>query len=180
MAQTTWEKTALPASGTIPGARAGRWKLIVGGFGILGAVVYLIISGTTSGARYFISINDLLSSSKYAGQTVRITGSVIGDTIRYDDEKLIIDFTMVDFPQDSPDLALALHNAAKDPRAARITVHLENQVKPDLLKHEAQAIVTGKLDNQGVFQATELLLKCPSHYEEANENQAIASPIPGK
>ncbi len=172
MAQTTWEKTSAPTSP----ARTVRWKLIIGGVAILGAVVYLIISGTTSGARYFISINDMLSSNKYAGQTVRITGAVIGDSIKYDTEKLTIDFTMVDFPQDAPDLALALHNAVLEPKAARISVHIEGQVKPDLLKKEAQAIVTGKLDSKGVFQATELLLKCPSHYEEAGADQSIADP----
>ena len=38
--------------------------------------------------------------------------------------------------------------------------------KPDLLKNEAQAIVTGKLGEDGVFYADELLLKCPTKYEE--------------
>jgi cytochrome c-type biogenesis protein CcmE len=45
-------------------------------------------------------------------------------------------------------------------------------VKPDLLKHEAQAIVSGSLDANGVFQAKELLLKCPSKYESALPTQA--------
>ncbi len=180
MAQTTWEKATAPESASITRARGGRWKLIIGGIAILGAVVYLIISGTTSGARYFISIHDLLGTTKYAGQTVRITGAVLGNTIKYDSEKLIIDFTMADFPQDTEDLALALHNAVSSPQAAHLPVHIENQVKPDLLKNEAQAIVTGKLGSDGVFYATELLLKCPSHYEEADSNQVLASPVPGK
>jgi cytochrome c-type biogenesis protein CcmE len=171
MAQTTWEKTAVPASPASP----IRWKLVLGGVAILAAVVYLIISGTASGARYFITISDLLTG-KYAGQTVRVTGAVIGDTIKYDTEKLIIEFVMVDFAQDHPDLALALHNAVKDSTAARVPVRIEGQVKPDLLKHEAQAILTGKLGSNGVFIATELLLKCPSHYEEAEANQSIADP----
>ncbi|NJL57955.1 cytochrome c maturation protein CcmE [bacterium] len=33
---------------------------------------------------------------------------------------------------------------------------------PDLLQHEAQAILTGTLGDDGVFYATELLLKCPA------------------
>jgi cytochrome c-type biogenesis protein CcmE len=37
---------------------------------------------------------------------------------------------------------------------------------PDLLRHEAQAILTGRMDTDGVFQAEELLLKCPTRYEE--------------
>ena len=43
---------------------------------------------------------------------------------------------------------------------------------PDLLRHEAQAIVTGHIDAEGIFHADELLLKCPTKYEEAVPEQA--------
>ncbi len=172
MTQTTWEKTSPSANP----ASLVRVKLLIGSAAVLGAAAYLIFSGTISGARYFISIGNLLASDKYAGQTVRITGAVIGETIQYDTEKLIIEFTMADFPQDDADLALTLHNAVGNPNAARLKVRVENQVKPDLLKNETQAIVTGRLGSDGVFRATELLLKCPSRYEEADPNSAVASP----
>jgi cytochrome c-type biogenesis protein CcmE len=45
---------------------------------------------------------------------------------------------------------------------------------PDLLRNEAQAIVTGKLGEDGIFHADELLLKCPTKYEEAIPEQAAA------
>ena len=38
-------------------------------------------------------------------------------------------------------------------------------VKPDTVKHQAQAIVRGRVDSHGVFQATEVLTRCPSRYE---------------
>jgi cytochrome c-type biogenesis protein CcmE len=41
-----------------------------------------------------------------------------------------------------------------------------------MLKDEAQAIITGHLGEDGVFHADELLLKCPSHYEDAVPDQA--------
>ena len=44
--------------------------------------------------------------------------------------------------------------------------------KPDLLRNEAQAIMTGHLSADGVFYAEELLLKCPTRYEEAVPEQA--------
>jgi cytochrome c-type biogenesis protein CcmE len=47
--------------------------------------------------------------------------------------------------------------------------------KPDLLRGEAQAIMTGKLGDDGVFYADELLLKCPTKYEEAVPEQAAAN-----
>ena len=46
-----------------------------------------------------------------------------------------------------------------------------NGVKPDLLRDEAQAIMTGKLGADGVFYADELLLKCPTKYEDAVPDQ---------
>jgi cytochrome c-type biogenesis protein CcmE len=174
MTQTTWEKvqgqernSALPKS---------RWKFIALGVLILGAVAYLVISGTMSGARYFMTVNDLLKDDKYIGQTVRISGAVIGDTIKFDSKTLTIDFMIVNVPSEGPDLARALHEAVSDPTAQRIAIHIENQPKPDLLQHEAQAIVTGKLGADGVFYANELLLKCPSRYQEADPAKAIAEP----
>jgi cytochrome c-type biogenesis protein CcmE len=44
--------------------------------------------------------------------------------------------------------------------------------KPDLLRNEAQAIMTGHLGEDGIFYAEELLLKCPTRYEEAVPEQA--------
>jgi cytochrome c-type biogenesis protein CcmE len=42
----------------------------------------------------------------------------------------------------------------------------------DLLRNEAQAIMTGKIGEDGVFYAEELLLKCPTKYEESVPEQA--------
>jgi cytochrome c-type biogenesis protein CcmE len=43
--------------------------------------------------------------------------------------------------------------------------------KPDLLKDEAQAILTGKVGADGIFYASELLLKCPTKYQAAVPTQ---------
>jgi cytochrome c-type biogenesis protein CcmE len=47
-----------------------------------------------------------------------------------------------------------------------------NGPKPDLLKNEAQAILSGTVNADGSFTATEVLLKCPTKYEEAVPEQA--------
>ncbi|MCU0511970.1 MAG: cytochrome c maturation protein CcmE [Anaerolineae bacterium] len=150
-------------------------KFIVGGVVMLAAVLYLVFSGMTSGAQYFITVDEMLSgSATYAGQTVRISGAVLGDTIQYQSDKLILDFTIVHIPKETGDLARTLHEATLDPAANRIAIHMENIVKPDLLEHEAQAILTGKLGEDGVFYATELLLKCPSRYGEEAPEQSFS------
>ena len=63
-----------------------------------------------------------------------------------------------------------LADAVANPNAAKMTIYYKG-ARPDLLKDEAQAIITGSLDANGDFQATELLLKCPSKYEAALPKQ---------
>ncbi len=165
MTVSNWEKPQALASQT-PTKPSERWKFLVGGGLLIAAVVYLIFSGTTTGAQYFLTVNDVVEKNEYVGRSVRISGAVIGDSIQYDSRNLILDFTIANIPTETEDLAATLHNAVNDPQATRLQVHLENQVKPDLLQHEAQAIISGTLGEDGIFYATELLLKCPSRYEE--------------
>ena len=151
-----------------------RRKFLIGGIIILAAVMYLVISGTLTGARYFVTVDEIANDPELVGETVRISGAVIGDTIDYDEETLTIEFTISHIPNEFDDLATALHQSVTDPGASRIHVRIENEVMPDLLRHEAQAILTGALDENGVFQANELLLKCPSRFEEGGPDLASA------
>jgi cytochrome c-type biogenesis protein CcmE len=179
MTNVTWEKAVATdeAQSDVRKAGAGiNIKFWAAGLLILGAAAYLLISGTISGARYFITVTELLNDSKYVGQTVRISGAVIGDTIRVNPEAATIDFVIADIPAETPDLARVLYEAANNPNAKKLAIHIDNQPKPDLLEHEAQAILTGKLGEDGVFYATEVLLKCPSRYGEAKPEDAITQP----
>lgn len=167
MAELSWEKPEAQIRAPAAGSKTKKIQFIIGGALLLIAVVYLIMISTVSGARYFITIDELLSNPEYIGQQVRITGAVVGESIVYDGNNLILDFTIAHIPADTEDLALALHLAVKNPDAARINIHIEGEVKPDLLQHEAQAILSGELGSDGVFYANELLLKCPSRYEDS-------------
>jgi len=102
---------------------------------------------------------------------------VVGESIQYDPATLDLSFVVAQIPGDHRliaemgGMAKVLAEAVANPNAARMTIHYTG-VKPDLLKDEAQAIVTGSLDAEGVFQATELLMKCPSKYESVLPDQA--------
>ncbi len=175
MAQVAWEKpTVAPRS--LTNANGGRLKFMIGGVLILVAVVYLIASGTLTGAQYFMTVDDLVNNPAYVGKTVRITGAVIGDTINYDTNTLLIQFTVANVADDAPNLGQALHEAVIDTSVTRLPVRVENTVKPDLLKNEAQAIMTGTLGTDGIFHATELLLKCPSRFMESGPQQGQLAP----
>ncbi len=154
-----------------------RIKFIVGGVLIIAAIVYLIISATQANAQYFLTIDELKAKgAAVANQDVRISGAVMGDTIQYDSKTLTLKFVVANVPGDNNvitaqgGLAAVLHAAVTDPTRTRMTI-IYNGPKPDLLKNEAQAIMTGKLGADGNFYASELLLKCPTKYEDAVPSQ---------
>jgi cytochrome c-type biogenesis protein CcmE len=155
----------------------GRMKFIVGGVLILAAVVYLIVSSTQANAEYFLTIDELKAKgTSIVGQNLRVSGAVVGDTIQYDPNTLTLTFDVAQVPGDQKEvdaeggLAVVLHAAVIDPNRARMRVTYTGP-KPDLLKNEAQAIMTGELGSDGVFHADELLLKCPTKYQQAVPNQ---------
>ncbi|MDX2139925.1 MAG: cytochrome c maturation protein CcmE [Chloroflexota bacterium] len=164
MAQAVWEKPAGEAQA--PVVSRERLKFLIGGILILGAILYLIFSGMQAGARFFITVDEVVNDANYAGQTVRVSGAVLGDTIRYDEATLTIEFTVVHIPEGQDVTGETLFNAVNDPNATQMRVRVEGQTKPDLLRHEAQAIMTGTYGADGVFHVSELNLKCPSRFIE--------------
>ena len=157
---------------------AGRIKFIIGGLLIVAAILYLVISSTQASAQYFFTIDELNEKGdSVLGRNLRISGAVIGESIEYDAETLNLIFTVAHVPGDNDEieaqggLAKVLHDAVIDPNRKRLEV-VYNGPKPDLLRDEAQAIMTGKIGEDGVFYADELLLKCPTKYEEAVPEQS--------
>jgi cytochrome c-type biogenesis protein CcmE len=153
-------------------------KFVIGGVLILAAVVVLIWTSTTQSAEYFYTIDELNAKGVGAvDRSMRVSGAVIGDSIEYDAQTLTLSFEVAHVPADNlaieseGGLAEVLHQAVLDPSRTRIKVVYQGP-KPDLLRNEAQAIMTGRLGPDGVFHAEELLLKCPTRYEEAVPEQA--------
>lgn len=167
-----------PVTTTAQTGSTGRIKFIIGGLLIVAAVIYLIISSTQASAQYFLTVDELnAKGSSVAGRDLRVSGAVIGDSIQYDPQTLTLSFIVAHVPGDNKEidaeggLAEVLHQAVSDPSRSKMQV-IYNGVKPDLLRHEAQAIMTGQLGDDGIFYAEELLLKCPTKYEEAVPEQS--------
>lgn len=161
-------------------SRSGiRWKFVFGGLVIVGAIIYLIASSASASAQYFLTVEEAVQQSEedgLNGRNLRVSGAVLGDSIEYDMDSLELEFTIAHVPgdnqvlEDQGGLAAALHQAANDPGAAVLDVAYTGPV-PDLLQHEAQAILTGQLGTDGIFYADEILLKCPTKYESSVPGQ---------
>lgn len=153
-------------------------KHLAGGALIAAAVVYLIGTSVRTGAQYYLTIGEMLAQGEAVrGKTLRISGAVVGDTIQYDPQTLTLRFTLAEVPADTEaieragGLAAVLQHAVTDSDVARVTVVYAGP-PPDLLRNEAQAIVSGRLGEDGVFYAGDLLLKCPTRYQEQVPAQA--------
>jgi cytochrome c-type biogenesis protein CcmE len=175
------ESRPLEAAKPVKGHASSRLKFIIGGLLIVAAVAYLIVTSATANAQYFLTVDELVNgTTNTGGRQVRVSGAVIGDSIQYDSDNLSLTFSVAHIPGDAKEidalggLAAVLHEAVADPSRNVLKVQY-NGVMPDLLRNEAQAIMTGRLGEDGVFYADELLLKCPTKYEEAVPDQAGAN-----
>jgi cytochrome c-type biogenesis protein CcmE len=133
-----------------------RTKFIVGGVVVAAAVVYLIVSSISSSAQYYLTVKELRGKGQaMAGRNLRVSGYVVGDSIAYSPQTSSLSFDIVDTHDEL--------NATTRVDTVKI---LYTGPKPDLLQHEAQAIAEGKLNPDGTFTANNLLLKCPTRYED--------------
>ena len=133
-----------------------RAKFIIGGVVVVAAVVYLIVSSISSSAQYYLTVKELRGKGQaMAGRNLRVSGYVVGDSIAYTPQASSLSFDIVD-----------THEELSATTKVDTIKILYTGPKPDLLQHEAQAIAEGKLNPDGTFTANNLLLKCPTRYED--------------
>lgn len=144
------ESVALTRAASVPRKRRRRGlplSFIIAGVAIIGAVLYLVIANTGASAQYYMSIRELRACASCATRTIRVAGNVQNGSIVRNDKTQIVRFTIVDSTQ-----TMAV---------------VYGGVVPDIFRSGVQVVVEGKLDSQGVFQAKNLLAKCPSKFQSA-------------
>ena len=149
------------------------------GFSLIGLSGVYLANTYNDPLRYFTTVNELMSENdKMINKPIRISGAVIGDSIEFDETSGKLSFFIADVPGDYEQveqqggLAIVLENAVNDPNRQKIQIVYIGE-KPELLRNMTQAIMIGELHSDGIFYADEILLKCPSRYEEAVPDQAI-------
>ena len=152
MAQATWTKE----ESALEKPRRNRTKFIVGGLLMAAAVVFLVFNAFRGTTQLYVTVPEYYAQqSKFVGRDLKVAGWVLGDTIQFtqiDASTSRLEFDIVD---DIANPGQRLHIVAM------------NEPMPDLLQHEAQALVEGHAEG-GTFMANEggLFLKCPTRYEE--------------
>ncbi|MCA9997957.1 MAG: cytochrome c maturation protein CcmE [Anaerolineales bacterium] len=137
--------------------KQNRLKFVVAGVVLVAAIVYLVVNAMSGNTQLYKTVDEFYSEqARLTGRDLRVAGWVMGDSIQYtqiDATNSRLEFDIVD----------DVNNPTQ-----RLHIVALNEPKPDLLQHQAQALVEGQADGSGTFTANKggLFLKCPTRYEE--------------
>ena len=121
-----------------------KTKMLIGGTVLIAAVVWLGISGVRAGSAYYVDVDKFMTDASCRSGQVRLCGKVAEDD-------LVIDSS-------GPAAKFRLGGASHSlPVSYRGTL-------PELFKAGCDVVVSGRLDDMGVFQAEQILTKCASKY----------------
>jgi len=155
MAEASW--TNKDKSSALDKPKSNRLKFIIGGVILIAAISYLVVNAMSGNTQLYKTVDEFYADkARLVGRDLRVAGWVIGDSIQYTQVDALNSRLEFDIVDDLSNPGQALH------------IVVLNEPKPDLLQHEAQALVEGRADNNGVFESNPggLMLKCPTRYEE--------------
>lgn len=124
-----------------------KTKFVAGGALIVGALLWLAVSGFEEGKAYYQTVSELKAMGARAeGVRLRVGGTVVpGSIVRRDGA--------VEFQISQDDNILSVRYVGTDPL-------------PDTLVDESEALAEGQYKN-GSFEASMVQAKCASKYEAA-------------
>ncbi len=133
-------------------SRVGAVKYFAGGLAILAVIGYVLFTSFQSNAVYYYTLPEFKAQqSKLAGQTLRINAPLDKNSIQLDQKAVVLRFNLKDGDVVQP---VVYHGVA-----------------PDTFTTGETIVAEGHLGTDGVFQADNLLVKCPSKYESQKTTQ---------
>jgi len=124
--------------------RHKRIALIIGGLAVLGLVVALVLNAFQSNLVFFFSPTQVAAGEAPKGKSFRIGGLVKEGTIKREADGVTLRFVMTDTERDM--------------------IVAYKGILPDLFKEGKGAVAQGKLGEDGVFVASEVLAKHDENY----------------
>lgn len=135
-----------------------RLQVFIGGVIILGGIASLIIYSFNQNLVYDHSVTEFLADPGLQRSHCRIYGKVQADTVVRAESGIGVSFAVTDGVRSVP-------------------VHYAREV-PDTFKENGDVVVEGRIGDDGVFHARNLLAKCPSKYESEGVRQDAAAAAP--
>lgn len=150
------QSTELTESG-IPEPRSNRTRFIIVAVVVVLALAFMIWAAFGENTRYFLTVSEFNSKTEiHDGQMVRVSGKLVEGTFDRAGKSTVSHFRLTDKDGVSSGTALL---------AARY-----EGVLPDLFFNpHSEIILEGSYTSDGVFHADEILVKCPSKYQDLDE-----------
>jgi cytochrome c-type biogenesis protein CcmE len=124
---------------------------------ILAVMISLVAVGMSQANTFYWTVDEIVQQKEQAvGKAVKLSGLIVGDSIEWNQEKMELSFQL------------------RSEAGSLLPVRYQG-MKPDTMHDGWEAIVEGRLNSQGVFEAEQLYVKCPSKYE-ALEEAGVANP----
>jgi len=128
-----------------------RWSYIIGGLMALTALAFLLFSVFQSYSTYYYTISELKDRGQSIhGERIRVAGEVAEGSTEYDVEKRILTFTITD-------------GEIADEEESLPVVY--EGIRPSNFDDGVEVVVEGSYGPTGVFNADQIIAKCPSKYE---------------
>ncbi|MDY0072320.1 MAG: cytochrome c maturation protein CcmE [Thauera sp.] len=134
-------------------ARHKRMILIGGGVVLLVAAVGLVLSAFQQNLVFFHTPSEVAEGKAPIGKTFRVGGMVEEGSIKRSADGLTVDFVITD--------------------TARVIPVSYRGTLPDLFKEGKGAVVQGRLEENGMFRASEVLAKHDENYMPPEAAHAV-------
>ena len=122
-------------------------KFVLGGIVVAVVIGVLIVTSFSGSTSEYLSVAEVKALGPDQARNSRVAGAIVPDSVEWSTRDLHLTFEISD---DTGNLAISYHGP-----------------QPDMLVDAVEAVVVGKYDpGSQVFEAEELLMKCPSKYEE--------------
>jgi len=130
--------------------RGMRKKYLIGGIILLIAVGYLLYLSFGSSVSYYVTVSEFFArGTELCDTNVRVAGKIAESNIGWHAEELSLEFEITE----GGDIMPVVYHGAK----------------PSGFKSGSDILVEGEYHADGIFRASQIILKCPSKYEEAIE-----------
>jgi cytochrome c-type biogenesis protein CcmE len=130
-------------------------KIVIGVLVIIAALIYLMVTGFQESSVYYLTVSEVKEKAQeMQGEGLRVSGYVDPASIKWDPARIEVHFTLIEGPDS-------------------LRVYYKGVI-PDQLADAQGVLAEGKLTTDGRFDATKLMLKCPSKYEARLEEDQTA------
>lgn len=125
-------------------------KFVIAGVAIVAAIALLAVSSFQSNSMYYLTVPELRAQAQAEGaafydRTVRVSGALHKESIDWNAKTMTLKFHIVEGNEMFPVVYVG--------------------PVPDTMENGETVVVEGKYRRDGVFNASTILVKCPSKYE---------------